>query len=145
MVVLMDESQRLGEVRRRTWFNAPQFIQLVRPPDIAAVQVPVPRASVRPSQGQPKSIVARPQCFDGPPLFGRVAHDFRSPDDLAVRVSNRRNCQRDIDMPASLGNSNCFVMLDPLPTTQPLQNRLFITLLFGQKDQRNRLPYRLLR
>ena len=76
---------------------------------------------------EPAGILAQGGFVD-PFALRDFAGDLRDADDLAVRIADGRDRQRDVNPPAVLGASYRFKMLDPLAATDPLQDRRFFVL-----------------
>ena len=82
------------------------------------------------------------------PLFrpfalGNVAGNFGRADDIAAKVSDWRNGQRNIDEASVLAHSDRLIMVDPLTTPDAFQDSGFFVTAIGWNEHRHRLAYRL--
>src|ERR1700688_943756 len=66
--------------------------------------------------------------------LGYVAGDLRCTNDLTLRISNRRDSQRNIYQTPMLSLTNGFIRLDPLTASDALKDRILFLLIF-QRDQ----------
>ena len=68
-----------------------------------------------------------------------VANNFRCADDFALGVSERRNGQRNVNQTPMLALPNGFIMVDALAASDTLNDRIFLFLVIGWNQSRNRL------
>src|SRR6202022_1467308 len=63
-----------------------------------------------------------------------VTSDLRRPDDLTLRVSDRRDGQRDINQASIFAPTNCFIMVNAFASSDLLKNKrlLVSTILWDQ-------------
>src|SRR5271165_5071413 len=83
------------------------------------------------------------------PLFrpfalGDVTGNFGRADDIAAKVSDRRNRQRNIDRASVLALSDRLIVVDPLTTPDAFENSGFFVVAISGNEQSDRLADRFL-
>jgi hypothetical protein len=72
-----------------------------------------------------------------------VSRDLRGADNLARRVTNGRDGERDIEAAAVLRRAHGLKVLDPIPGTEACENLAFLVATLGRDQHGDRLPDRL--